>query len=499
MAKHRKLKLRNTPFTRKEQPVIDEKVRQERVLPLIAALNAGAGEQASALNYALLLVEDRNIRHMLLRERLIKTILSILSETSLNTAAQCFAILRSVVRLEGRDPAVFLIRENIKGIVNHFANKGSNDDTLLENMFGLIAGIIMSAFDVSGWESALQLALAVGTNKQSSSPGTYMTAFEMLYYISEDIDGEEITPFFDKETVQTLKSKATASPTWITKLYGIGIEFNAVLVSDSDMLKVCEEICEFLKNVPRDDVKSVQTCLELLTIAAQSNELEQVLSIVNSVGPILVDLLPGQKYQLRAVSVLNNIGWSLDALSYQWVEDAETVFNVVITNCFGDLTDTELVSSSLGLLGSTLVQSPGLAQTQQFHDLVYKLLNRVEVLYNESNLEWISIARSLVVVLANSQSGRIQETTKLIFLMLENGDAEAQIDALNSLFDIHGDNEAEYNQNEYVNLGLNDRLQSLKPLLKRTLKSVPKSDEIQREQALDALSNLDSFIAYKRI
>ena len=83
--------------------------------------------------------------------------------------------------------------------------------------------------------------------------------------------------------------------------------------------------------------------------------------------------------------------------------------------------------------------------------------------------------------------------------MLENGDAEAQIDALNSLFDIHGDNEAEYNQNEYVNLGLNDRLQSLKPLLKRTLKSVPKSDEIQREQALDALSNLDSFIAYKRI
>jgi len=366
-------------------------------------------------------------------------------------------------------------------------------------MFGLIAGIIMSAFDVSGWESALQLALAIGTNKQSSSPGTYMTAFEMLYYISEDIDGEEITPFFDKETVQTLKSKATASPTWITKLYGIGIEFNAVLVSDSDMLKVCEEICEFLKNVPRDDVKSVQTCLELLTIAAQSNELEQVLSIVNSVGPILVDLLPGQKYQLRAVSVLNNIGWSLDALSYQWVEDAETVFNVVITNCFGDLTDTELVSSSLGLLGSTLVQSPGLAQTQQFHDLVYKLLNRVEVLYNESNLEWISIARSLVVVLANSQSGRIQETTKLIFLMLENGDAAAQIDALNSLFDIHGDNEAEYNQNEYVNLGLNDRLQSLKPLLKRTLKSVPKSDEIQREQALDALSNLDSFIAYKRI
>lgn len=511
--------------------IFDENVRKERIVPLIASLKSmNVNERTGALSAIAELISDINLRHMLLRERLIKVIMSsILSDSSLEIVAQGLGVLRNIVLLEGRDPALFLVREHIKTPLASLSSKAflfvkdaSSEldgeqkkilDLIFENSFGLVSATLIFVGEIRGFEETLQLGVelirSAGTEEFRASPRSLEAAFEMLYYVTES-SVDVLSCLCSLDEIKQFKQIAidSTSSTWSTKVYGIGIDCNVIILNGegSKNIQACAtELTSFLNSVPRTEKNGIQICLELISLFAQSEDLEIITLLISQVGTLILDqLVLSPDFQLQCVSVLNNIGWSLNALSQDWKTDATKIYTTAIHNCFKQLDDIELVSSALGLINSTLIQEPNLIANSEFKELYHSLLVKADQLYQAKDAGWIALGR-VVVLTFGSKMGpstlweMIDSTVKMLLCLLEHSnDVEAQVDALDALFGIFGDNDSSYNQSEYVDKGLHEKLERLKPSLKRSLKSPPKTSPELRKQGLDALQNYELFLIYKR-
>lgn len=539
MGKHKK---QNLLKTQRKTPAIlpvDEDVRQKKVLPIISGLKSlSESERLEAITAILSVVENRSILHMLLRERLIKIILTTtITDSNLEIVALSLQVLRTISLYEGRDPSLYMVRENIKLPLQSISGKVINSNTnlseeefkllslLASNCMGLTSAILISVGEMKGIRTCIELASRIVTSngERRFSPECIIDAFELIYYTSEC----ECDTLLDVVREQNLDVKkfcdiSSQFDSWNAKTYGLGTEFNVLISGDAELDSdeassklgdIVKRLGALLLKLPESETNNLQVCLELLAIASQTDDLDLITMLVTDVQPKVLELMQVSDLKANCISVLNNIGWSLNGLGQDWVDISTMVINRTMETCFPQQSnlynqDPELTSMALGLLGSAIMQNISvITPNSPLTQLVGEVMKLIEKLFDESNVEWADVTRSLVVLLAIPAEGEtiaskinmVRQTSQLIFLALEkSSDAETQIDALNALFDVFSDNDAPFNQTEYNEQGLNQKLEQLKPSIKRVLKSIPKNEPVKRQQALDALTNVEQFIIYKK-
>lgn len=107
-----------------KQDAKDETLRQTKILPLIAKLSSSASNDRSvALSAITVLVEDARMRRILLKEKLVPTVMEqTLNDVNDELVVESFGLLRNLTIEEGYDVAKYLWRSNIwapieKGLV----------------------------------------------------------------------------------------------------------------------------------------------------------------------------------------------------------------------------------------------------------------------------------------------------------------------------------------------------------------------------------------------
>lgn len=539
MGKHKKQSLLNSQRKTPTIIPVDEDVRQKKVLPLIAGLKSlDENERLQAITAIAGVIDNKSVLHMLLRERLIKIILTTtITDSNLEIVAGSLQVLRMISLSEGRDPSLYMIRENIKlplqkissSVLNFSTNLSDEQVKLLSllasNCMGLISAILISVGEMSGIEGCVDLAVRIATSNGDVkfSSECIADAFELIYYTSES-ESDVLLDVVRKQNVSVEQFSEISSrfDSWSIRTYGLGTEFNLLISGDVDLdnddantklRDLVKKLSVTLKELPESEISSIQICLELLAIASQTDNLDLITILVTDIQPKVLELMQHDDLKVNCISVLNNIGWSLNGLEQDWIEISNMVINRTMETCFPEQSnlekqDPELISMALGLLGSAIMQNISvLTPSSPLSRLVGEVMKLIESLFEQKNLEWVDVTRSLVVLLAIPAEGEtiasklslVRQTAQLIFLALEkSNDAETQIDVLNALFDVFSDNDAPFNQTEYNEQGLNAKLEQLKPSIKRVLKSIPKNEPVKRQQALDALTNLDQFIIYKK-
>lgn len=112
---------RVNPVARKDgsnsskQDIKDETTRQNKIVPLIAQLSSTApNDRSVAVNAITVLAEDSRMRKLLLRERLIPTIMEqTLNDSNDELVVESFGLLRNLTIEEGYEVAKYLWRSNI--------------------------------------------------------------------------------------------------------------------------------------------------------------------------------------------------------------------------------------------------------------------------------------------------------------------------------------------------------------------------------------------------
>lgn len=98
-----------------KQDVKDETIRQNKIVPLISKLSSSApNDRSIALSAITVLVEDEKMRKMLLKEKLVATVMEqTLHDSNDELVVDSFGLLRNLVIEEGHDVAKFIWRSNI--------------------------------------------------------------------------------------------------------------------------------------------------------------------------------------------------------------------------------------------------------------------------------------------------------------------------------------------------------------------------------------------------
>lgn len=101
--------------TSSKQDTKDETTRQNKIVPLIAQLSSSApNDRSVALNAITVLAEDARLRKLLLKERLIPTIMEqTLNDSNDELVVESFGLIRNLTIEEGYEVAKYLWRSNI--------------------------------------------------------------------------------------------------------------------------------------------------------------------------------------------------------------------------------------------------------------------------------------------------------------------------------------------------------------------------------------------------
>lgn len=490
----------------------DEVFKQQKIVPCIKLLHSkSADEVLNGLQTASELITDSHARQLLLREKLLHHLLNeLLQSTQIEVLSASLSVLRDVVQFEGRDPALFLTRRKLQTRLDAIvafvrtqtpSTKETGLSQLLQNLFSLCR-VIVTCIPFEDLEVA-KLAVDVCSEYECSTINVYEEAVGMLYLMTAD--SENLAQAFNVSQLnrlKTLNSKAI-------NVYILGIAFNQLTArEEEDNTEIAEIVKELSKAIQQSETDNVETALEILAIAAQTDDLELLNLMKLEVFEQVYNMLTtnDETVLLNSVGVLNNIGWSFNQLEMDWSSEADAIASKLFEKCLTLETDVRFIAAGLGLLAACVKQNQLIVQKYNFNVFALGLMQRIEALYKQPNSDpedngtWTELGVALINVLnvnckATVSAGLIPCSRRLILSLLEHSKSvEAEISALNALFELFCDNEAEYNEAEYNKSGLREAIESLKPQLKRSLKSSVE----QKEQAREAAINLENFIQYKR-
>ncbi|GMM52252.1 hypothetical protein DASB73_032150 [Starmerella bacillaris] len=499
---------------------IDENLRAQKIVPCIALLNSKNNNEILAnLGAISQLVQDDNARHLLLREKLLHNILSnVLSSRELDIVAASLGILRDVVVFEGRDTALFLTRRKLSNVlesqISKFNELSQPDEIsvqFLVNLFGLCSEILEHV--ASNQKQVAELAVKICSAQDSNDypVQVYEEALRMLYLYSEEFNDVDIN-VLKFAHLKNLNSQ-------IVSVYLHGVWFNTLISSsavsednDKMLIECIDQLTQVMNGISHSSENTAirLICLEILAIASQTNDKSMLNMLKERLFEQVFSLLDNREFRLVAVNVLNNLGWSLSEVDENWLNESVAISSKLFSILNSNEVDIHEVSALLGLLAASAAQNGSVLQDGKFAEFVGNLMQKIDQMYTSQkqgdsaaedieSASWVELATALVNVLnvdpeLTHSIGLVGSSRQLILSLLEfSNDVESQIAALNALFDIFGDNDAEYNEEEYIQSGMQEKLKTLKPLLKRSLKS---SNEF-KDQARESLLNLENYILYK--
>lgn len=505
MGKHkrqRRVKKSSDPLQKSDKRY--DKVREERILPLVAGLKSAKPiERALSLSAASSMSDEKPMRELLLREGLLNVILThTLSDSSNELVSEAFGLLRNVVLDEGRDVATFLMDHNIAVFMNSAGNLllSSNLDSkvlyeLVENICGLLTALIIHADRFDENQHMLRVVeVAAAIIKQSDiPPSLHNAAFELLFYATSE-----------EWAIKTPPNLQNLAKTTTSRVYEAGIDYyvseniSAVaanlekLVGELNLSHLGREdetndkanVSEAEKNNERVGLNEAQVFFE---VAACVAEIYPLACLPKALDALRIDeLVPA------ALSYINNQGWTLSASGQRWApEEADAIWQSILPLL--------LSHAALGLRPLVCI---ALQYGRSLDDLpLEKIMDRAEELRQLQNkYDWTELMAALVVALPLAPN-MAYRSAELLFQILENSTElppSLIVDSLDALFDLFGDNDADYDKRIYQNGAYNQRLISARQDIRNRIQSAAEDDQFH-ERALEGLENLDSFIEYKNV
>ncbi|KAK9474166.1 armadillo-type protein [Dipodascopsis tothii] len=289
-----------------------EAARDEKVLPLIAKLaSAEPKERAMAASAIATLIEEPTMRQLLLKEKLVHTIMDqSLSDSSEEVVMEAFGILRNLAIEEGYDICVFLWRrdvltamaawlEKVKGRLDNFSALGADQKSLTfdlaEHLISLAENLGTCSDDIMDSVLDRLPGLVEFALKLLSTlfvpASTKAVAAEALYALSE-ANGAVLGQ------IQAAQFATDDDQRPLVKVYLSGVEYNMyeAKVASIDLLDVVRPVVAVVKSIDvgaslaqlraaadapeaapsadtaaaRDAVSAVMVALELLTSVAES-------------------------------------------------------------------------------------------------------------------------------------------------------------------------------------------------------------------------------------
>lgn len=265
LKKNRKARnARVNPVARKDgstkQDLKEESTRQNKIVPLISKLSSSApNDRSMAISAIMVLAEDPKMRRLLLKERLVATVMEkTLNDNNEEIVVELFGLLRNLTIEEGHEVAKHLWRLNIwaaieKGLETiessfDFINKNSEKKMekkralmlydFTENLLSLVVAIASSSeelFDqISGKiDRTLKLVLALitfNTPKLKTSLKLFNALLELLYeFASESADFVArlaTSQGFSLEQLETALQEPSHEKNRLGKIYLAGLKFH---------------------------------------------------------------------------------------------------------------------------------------------------------------------------------------------------------------------------------------------------------------------------------
>lgn len=270
----RNQKARLNPVARKnagldKQDAKDEATRVNKIAPMISKLSSSApNDRSMAINAIMVLAEDPRLRRMLLKERLVATVMEqTLNDSNDEIVVELFGLLRNLAIEEGHDVAKHIWRLNIWPAIdaslqkiqtsfqfmNESGEKKLEKKRLLllfdftENVLSLIVAIASCSDELyesvySKLEPVLKLVLDLlnwNVPKLRSSTKLFNALLDFIYEFASDFADfvAQLTahPDFDLEKLhQALSTDESLLSNNLAKVYVEGIRFHLYEVAALD-------------------------------------------------------------------------------------------------------------------------------------------------------------------------------------------------------------------------------------------------------------------------
>ncbi|SGZ54396.1 CIC11C00000002142 [Sungouiella intermedia] len=261
---------RHNPVARKnggsKQDTKDENTRQNKIVPLIAKLTSAApNDRSMALSAITVLAEDTRMRRMLLKERLVATVMEqCLNDSNDEIVVEAFGLLRNLTIEEGHEVAKFLWRSNVWAAIESGLQKiqgsfeymnGENkklekkrayllydftenmlslvvaiascSDELYENVYSRIELVVKLVVDLLKWNSP----------KLRTTTKLYNALLEFIYEFASDsadfINDLVQYPAFSLNELQEAINTPPHEKNLLGKVYVQGIQFHLYEVQGS--------------------------------------------------------------------------------------------------------------------------------------------------------------------------------------------------------------------------------------------------------------------------
>lgn len=274
---------RHNPVARKngssKQDTKDENTRQNKIVPLIAKLaSAAPNDRSMALSAITVLAEDTRMRRMLLKERLVATVMEqCLNDSNDEIVVEAFGLLRNLTIEEGHEVAKFLWRSNIWAAIESGLQKiqgsfeymnGENKKLekkrayllydFTENMLSLVVAIASCSDELyehvySRIELVVKLVVDLlkwNSPKLRTTTKLYNALLEFIYEFASDsadfINDLVQYPAFSMNELQEAINTPPHEKNLLGKVYVHGIQFHLYEVQgSSEKQSFCGDI---LKN-----------------------------------------------------------------------------------------------------------------------------------------------------------------------------------------------------------------------------------------------------------
>ncbi|PWW76495.1 hypothetical protein C7212DRAFT_357647 [Tuber magnatum] len=233
--------------------------------------------------------------------------------------------------------------------------------------------------------------------------------------------------------------------------------------------------------------------------------------IINT-GPALLSIVKSGTggslpIHIRALSVLNNIAWTVDAtlsegsdLWERWQKLAHEIWkNCVTPVLVANTADMELAEAVTGLAWAVSKSMKGSFDVSRGEHRAFVSL------YHAANTDELRTKCVGVLGCLGLAQGRIEVNREIgVFLMTlvaggANTPANPLVEALNSIFDIYADAEFDYDEPVFIKNAFLDHLSRAIFGVRSAIKKIDKNKFPEdRLRADDALLNLQRFIGYKK-
>lgn len=613
--------LRATPRIGANRGVIDEEA-QKSIPPLVQKLSSAEPEDR-AMSIAAInsLIENVQYRKLLLKERLVPTVMKQnITDSSIEVSAEAYGLLRNLVIEEGYDIAMYLYRQDIltaiKSVLDSWSPKLQDqnveqelakvDKTMLFSLFENVIGLLttMAMYNEEIYESidknisdlALFLIRLIPPCKKdaSISEPLFAVVAQGLYILSEDNE-RVVSQIIDYPFEELLQDKSVPVVVKVCinglKLHGYTVAASIDKEQQADSpLQILKSLVSLLKDadvqgaknvlaqensVNNDapvDVKelnkassharltldSVQLSLEIFAAVAETIAVDTMFSqqpsddneqmeqdddaidtndadmeddatnvstkditkdpsspagfLLTEVLPLSFQLVSDSMFTLGAMSVINNSCWSISPLtdgevSASWKECIEHIWSKLFSYANLEQYDIDVVNSALGALWVASKSSSEYLpiDIQTIDSLVSQAKNVKQKAPEDEDASTETVVRTVGLLSSvGSKEGHLEQTQRISNFLFEIVSHAASVppkvlfETLNSIYDMFGDAEYDYDLPVFVNGGLNKLLSQAVPSVRQAIRKVDKNkDPNLRAIGEEAGMNLTRFIQYK--